>query len=71
MYWKDVLIEMGFIPKEGYTNIYTNKHLGTTEFCFAGRESTDAIAAEIWDKAQDFGEKKMREIVLKNIFREL
>ena len=69
MYWRDVLKEMGFIPKEGYTNIYTNRNLSGVEFSFTGRESTDAIAAEIWDVAQNYGEKKMKDQVSAAIFR--
>lgn len=71
MYWRDVLKEMGFIQVEGYDMIYKSIHLGDTEFSFTGRDSVDAIAAEIWDKAQHYGEKKMRDQITRNIFREL
>lgn len=71
MFWRDILKEMGFYQIDGYSNIYKSKYLGDSEFSFTGRESTDAIAAEIWDVAQHYGENKMKNQVSRNLFREL
>ena len=71
MYWKDVLKEMGFVPaEEGSTCIYTNSNLGEFRFDFSSRQSTDSIAACIWDVAQQYGEKKMQTLVSRNLFQE-
>ncbi len=72
MYWRDVLTEMGFVQvEEGDTNVYKSGNLGDTKFDFSSRQSADAIAAEIWDKAQQYGENEMRKRVSRNMFREL
>lgn len=64
MNWRDVLEAMGFVHIEDC--IY--KRDGH-EFNFEYRQSTDAIAAEIWDTAMHYGEKKREKEIIRNITR--
>ena len=69
MFWRDVLKEMGFMPLDNYSKIYFRNIAGEkVEFSFSGRDSTDAIFAEIWDVAQRYGEKKAKDQISRNIF---
>jgi hypothetical protein len=64
MNWRKVLEEMGFEHIEGCTY----KKFGR-EFNFSTRQSTDSIAAEIWDVAQNYGEEKREREIMANIFK--
>ena len=64
MSWRKALDDMGFVHVEDC--IYRWQGF---EFNFSSRQSVDAIAAEIWDTAQHYGEKKREKEIMSNILR--
>lgn len=64
MDWRNILEKIGFVHIEDCIYRWQGQ-----EFNFSSRQSTDAIAAEIWDTAQHYGEKKREKEIMANILR--
>jgi len=63
---REILKEMGFIPVEKGSMIYRWLNW---EFDFSNRQTVDALAACIWDVAQNYGERKREKEIISNIIK--